>query len=66
MEPFDVVHDPYRRCEEQCNHDLARGVLVEDLLSGDGPHPPSHLIVNFTLQHAFVVDDPDAPIAATG
>jgi hypothetical protein len=67
MEPFDVIHDPYRRCEEQCNHDLARGVLVEDLLSGDGPHPPSHLIVNFTLQRAVVVvDDPDAPIAAVG
>ena len=64
MEPFDVVHDPYRRCEDQCNHDLARGILVSELLSGDGPHPPSHLIVNFTLQRAVVVGDDDGTAAA--
>ena len=28
--------DPYSRCEEHCNHDLARGCLVEEeLLSGE-------------------------------
>jgi len=64
MEPFDVVHDPYRRCEDQCNHDLARGILVSELLSGDGPHPPSHLIVNFSLQRAAVIGDDDEDLAA--
>lgn len=62
METFEIVHDPYRRCEEQCNHDLARGILVSDLIADDGPHPPSHLIVNFTLQRALVIDD-DVPLA---
>ncbi len=32
--------DPYLGCEEQCTHDLARGVLLEELLGTDGPHPP--------------------------
>lgn len=32
--------DPYARCEEGCTHDLAVGVLVEELLAADGPHPP--------------------------
>ncbi len=65
MDPFEVIHDPYRRCEEQCNHDLARGILVSDLLEGDGPHPPSHLIVNFSLQRSAFMDD-DEPLAASG
>ena len=30
-------YDPYRRCEERCNHDTNQGVQVVDLLSGDGP-----------------------------
>ena len=64
METFDVVHDPYRRCEDQCNHDLARGILVSELLDGDGPHPPSHLIVNFTLERALVFDDSDQAAAS--
>jgi len=64
MEPFDVVHDPYRRCEDQCNHDLARGILVSDLLSGDGPHPPSHLIVNFNLQRVAIIANDEEDLAA--
>ncbi len=42
------IADPYRRCEKQCNHDLARGIGIDELLSGDGPHPPSQLIVNLS------------------
>ncbi len=57
MERTEHVHDPYRRCEEHCNHDLARGIGVADLLAGDGPHPAAHLIVNFSLQRAVVLDD---------
>ena len=32
--------DPFAGCAESCTHDLAKGILVEDLLGGDGPHPP--------------------------
>ena len=68
MEPFEMSHDPYRRCEQSCNHDLARGVSLDELLDRDGPHPDSHLIVSFSLQRAVVLDDAvdDGPIAATG
>ena len=66
MESIDIVHDPYRRCEDHCNHDLARGVGVEELLSGDGPHPAAHLIVNFSLQRAVVLEETDGSLAATG
>jgi hypothetical protein len=34
------TQDPNARCEESCTHDLARGVLVEELAGGDGPHTP--------------------------
>ena len=30
-----TTRDPYRRCETDCTHDLARGVLVSDLLGGE-------------------------------
>lgn len=40
MLPFDSGHDPYKRCERHCNHDLARGVTMEDLLDHDGPYNP--------------------------
>jgi hypothetical protein len=69
MDGYDVSHDPYRRCEQACNHDLARGVSLDELLGRDGPHPDSHLIVSFSLQHAVVLDEDDerqGPIAATG
>lgn len=32
--------DPYWNCANWCNHILAEGVLVTDLLASDGPHPP--------------------------
>ncbi len=32
--------DPYAPCEESCTHDLATGVLVDELLGADGPYPP--------------------------
>lgn len=35
-----VMVDPYRSCESGCNHDCGRGVLLEELLSGDGPYTP--------------------------
>lgn len=34
------VTDPYQQCEEGCTHDLAAGLLIEDLLGGDGPFSP--------------------------
>ena len=34
------MSDPYRKCEETCTHDLARGVMVADLCSRDGPEEP--------------------------
>lgn len=33
------IVDPYARCEDRCTHDLGRGVLLEELLATDGPHP---------------------------
>jgi hypothetical protein len=32
-------NDPYAHCEERCTHDLGKGVLLEELLADDGPHP---------------------------
>ncbi len=35
-----IGDDPYRKCEENCNHDLVSGILVEFLwaAAGDGPY----------------------------
>ena len=41
------IHDPFRRCEEVCTHDLARGLLVSELLGGEGPYPDSHPLMLF-------------------
>ena len=39
---YELFNDPYPHCEEgRCNHDVREGVLITDLLSGDGPHQPS-------------------------
>ena len=36
-----VASPSYAKCEDVCHHDLARGCLVGDLLSGsDGPFKP--------------------------
>ncbi len=53
MQNVEYIHDPYKRCEHHCTHDLSRGVTVAELLSGDGPHSDSHLIVNYTLDQAI-------------
>ncbi len=37
--------DPYRNCERNCAHDLGEGVLIAELLGGDGPHPPGYMVV---------------------
>lgn len=37
--------DPFARCEVKCNHDLARGVTLEELLSVDEPHDEPHLVI---------------------
>lgn len=42
-----VIHDPYRRCEEVCTHDLTRGILVSELLGDDGPYPDTHPLLVF-------------------
>jgi hypothetical protein len=46
--------DEYARCEIGCTHDLTAGVLVTDLLGGDGPinepHPLSGPIRNARLR----------------
>ena len=36
-----ATRDPYAKCEKGCHHDLARAVLVSDLIGpSDGPlHP---------------------------
>lgn len=57
------IPDPYLRCATQCNHDLSRGVLVSELLEGDGPYPPAQLIVNLSSQRAMLLDDEHHEIA---
>ena len=44
--------DPYRGCEKDCVHDLARGVLVDELAEKDGPYPGT---VNLDFGAAFVL-----------
>ncbi len=56
-------YDPYRSCQEGCNHDLAPGVLVSDLLSGDGPSPSLTLVFGH-VQARPVAVTPPAPAAA--
>jgi hypothetical protein len=58
----DRSRDPYRSCEQQCNHDLGRGVLLADLLGSDGPHPASYLVVSLTPQPAQLFDDDLEPL----
>ena len=41
----DLVADPYRSCEQRCCHDLGDGVLLRELLGGDGPHPLGYWLV---------------------
>jgi len=41
----DPGADPYRFCEQRCSHDLGEGVLLRELLAGDGPYPPGYWLV---------------------
>jgi len=59
----DHPHDPYRACEQHCNHDLGRGVLISELLGGEGPHPASYLVVNLSPHRARLYDDDLDPVA---
>ncbi len=38
------LYDTYRSCDRGCTHDLARGVLVDDLRDRDGPETQLFLI----------------------
>lgn len=49
--------DPYRGCEHHCTHDLSRGVGVLELLSEDGPYPPSQLLVNLSAERGTLFGD---------
>lgn len=49
-------YDPYRTCPQTCNHDLAPGVLVSDLMRGDGPNPSLELMLGFGASRAIVYD----------
>ncbi len=57
-------YDPYRSCQEGCNHDLAPGVLVSDLLNGDGPAPSLTLVFGHVRARP-VVPAPAASAPAT-
>ncbi len=60
MEPGERG-DPYRSCEQHCNHDLAHGVTLAELLGGDGPYPPGYLLVSFSAQRtALFNEDPQS------
>lgn len=53
----DVLHDPFARCEDACNHDLAAGLTLAELLGGDGPNAPVWVVSGFRLPHLTPVDD---------
>ena len=59
------IHDPYRRCDEVCTHDLARAVVVADLLSQDGTYPDAHPLLVFRSFPART-ERTEAPVAAAG
>jgi hypothetical protein len=55
--PFDDVSDPYARCEEQCNHDLSRGVSAKELMGlEDGPKGIWHPLLNNTVAPDYDVE----------
>lgn len=57
------IKDPFRDCESgRCNHDLARGIALDDLLAEDGPYPPSYLIVNLRSARPSLFDDMEEPL----
>ena len=54
---LDHIDDPYRRCEDHCNHALVRGILVSDLLGADGPYRPTSLLVTLPFDRAARDED---------
>ena len=56
------TNDPYRSCESHCNHDLARGISIAELLGSDGPYPPSHLIVSLSHARTSLFDDEEREV----
>lgn len=48
MSTREPISDPYLRCDEGCTHDLARGVLVDDLIERDGPFPSLWAVSDFS------------------
>lgn len=59
----DAGTDPYRFCEHRCSHELGDGVLLRDLLGGDGPHPPGYLLVTLAPRPSR---SPAEPVGAHG
>ncbi len=57
-------YDPYGSCTDGCNHDLAPGVLVSELLAGDGPSPSLQLLFGLGRSTAVVLEPLGAPGAA--
>jgi hypothetical protein len=57
------IPDPFRACRTACNHDLSRGVLVSDLLSGDGPHSASMLLVSLSPTRQTLFDEEHREVA---
>ncbi len=61
-EPQPPAHDPYGGCEKICTHDLARGVLVSELLDEEGPYPNSHpLLTTPNIRRWFPQAFTDSP-----
>jgi len=61
----EPIVDPYRNCEHHCSHDLGVGVLLSELLGGDGPHPPGYMLVTLSPRPTPVLYDDDLQPAAS-
>lgn len=57
------VADPYHSCEQHCTHDLGVGVLLSELLGGDGPHPPGYMLVTLAPRPGPTLFDDDLAAA---
>jgi hypothetical protein len=60
MESKSPARDPYTKCESgSCEHDLSRGILIADLLSGDNPENPNpeHPFVMLNGQRAMLLGE---------
>lgn len=66
MTDFDAIDDPYRRCEDHCNHDLVRGILVSELLASDGPYRPTNLVITLPLDRTRIMGVADQELREAG